>query len=112
MTKKATTTKTENPKLTKILDEVHEDKKYRGFCDRLAEHFSVENMGHDPSESSFQDFFCEAEAAACMEDEKRGWMKVARAIMAELKKKGMPLTIRNGIAAFEASPKKYQKLYA
>ena len=103
---------TENPKLTKILDEVHEDKKYHGFCDRFAEHFSVENMGGDPTEMSFHSYFDEAIAAETMTAEKKGWMKVARAILAVLKKEGKPLTIRNAVTVFEKTPKKYQKLYA
>jgi hypothetical protein len=103
---------TESRALKKILDEVHEDKPDYGFVDRFAEHFSLENMGQDPTVTRFHDMFCEAEGAECMTEEKRGWVKVARAIRDVLVKRQQPLTIRNAIVEFEAHSKKYSKMYA
>lgn len=111
MATKKKTAPTESPALKKMLDEVHKEDRYGGFIHRYAEYMSMENMGHDPSETHWSEFFMEAEAAECMDDEKRAWMRVAKPILAELKKKGLPLTIRNAESVYQSNPKKWGKPY-
>lgn len=111
MPTKKTAPKAENPKLTKILDEVHTEKQYHGFVDKYAEYMAVHNMGHDPADTHFQDLLCEEEAAQAMYEEKRGWVKVARPILDELKRMKKPLTIREAEKVYDSNPKKWGKPY-
>ncbi len=105
----ATKKKSESPKLTEMLDKVHEEAR---FIERYAEYMSMHNMGQDPSEQDWGYFMMEEESAQCMLAEKRGWTRVAKPIVKEMKKHGISFTIRDAEEIYRSDPVKWGKPYA